>query len=140
MVPRWDGPPIFVATNNLPMEQNQPVAPPPAGEDKTVAIVAYLTIVGFIIAIVLHGQKKTALGTYHLRQMLGIIITGFCLWVVTMLLAVVTLGFGLLLYPLVGILMLILWIMGLIAAANGEMKPAPILGEKYQEWFKSAFN
>ncbi len=41
------------------------------GEDKTVAIVAYLTLIGFIIAIILNGQKKTALGAFHLRQMLG---------------------------------------------------------------------
>lgn len=43
--------------------------PPVAGttEDRTVAILAYITIIGFIIAIVMHSSKKTAIGTYHLR-------------------------------------------------------------------------
>ena len=33
----------------------------------------------------------------------------------------------------------VLWLMGLIAAASGEMKPVPVLGAKYQEWFGKAF-
>ena len=123
------------------MEQSSTPPPQvPAGEDKTVALVAYITLIGFIIAIILHGQKKTALGAFHLRQMLGIILTGVALWILTVLLAIVTLGFGLLLYPVTGILLLIMWIMGLIAAANGEMKPTILFGKQYQEWFKNMFN
>ena len=121
------------------MEQNTPPTAP-AGEDKTVAIVAYITLIGFIIALVMHGSKKTQLGAFHLRQMLGIFLTGVALYIGVIILGIVTLGLGLLLYPLVGIFMLVLWIMGLIAAANGEMKPTPLLGAKYQEWFKNAFN
>ena len=65
--------------NHRNMEQGIPTGQPntPAvPEDKTVAILAYITLIGFIIAIVLHGQKKTALGAFHLRQMLGIFLTG----------------------------------------------------------------
>jgi len=126
------------------MEETQPsgaAQPQPvvtSGEDKTVAILAYLTLIGFIVAIVMHGQKKTALGTFHLRQMLGIILTGFiggiCVWLTIFILI------GIVLTPLFYIMMLVIWIMGLIAAVNGELKPAPILGKKYQEWFKNAFN
>lgn len=76
--------------------------PPPVSvpaEDRTVAILTYLTIIGFIIAIVIHSSKKTALGSFHLRQGLG-----------------------------------------LIAAATGQQKPAPVLGAQYQKWFSGAFN
>lgn len=122
------------------MEQGQPSAPPiaPPGEDKTVAIVAYLTLIGFIIAIILNGQKKTALGSFHLRQMLGIIITGFVGAIVAWL--TVFIFIGIVLVPVFYIFMFIMWIMGLIAAANGEQKPTLLLGKQYQEWFKSAFN
>jgi hypothetical protein len=43
---------------------SQPVPTAPATDDKTLAIVAYLTLIGFIAAIVLHNSpgKKTALG------------------------------------------------------------------------------
>jgi len=42
-------------------------------------------------------------------------------------------------YPVVGIVMLILWIMGLIAAVNGEKKPMPIVGPMFQQWFGTTF-
>lgn len=116
------------------MEQNTPPSAP-TGEDKTVAIVAYITLIGFIIALIMHGSKKTQLGSFHLRQMLGIVLTGIASYI---LIFIPILGWIAL--PIVGILNLIMWIMGLIAAANGEMKPAPILGAKYQEWFKNTFN
>jgi uncharacterized membrane protein len=118
------------------MESN-PTTPPAAaqGEDKTVPILAYITLLGFIIAIILHGQKKSALGAFHLRQMLGIILMGACnivlVWIPIL---------GWLAMLVLGICAFIMWIMGLIAAINGEMKPAPILGAKFQEWFKNAFN
>jgi len=123
------------------MEQAN-ITPPQAlpGEDKTVAIVAYITLIGFIIAIILHGQKKTALGSYHLRQALGLMIAWIAFWIAGMILAVVTLGFGALLMPLIGLLFLIAIIMGVVAAANGEQKPSFLFGKMYENWFKTAFN
>lgn len=116
-----------------------PPAPPPAAtpaatEDKTVAIVSYLTIVGFVIAIVLHSSKKTKLGSYHLRQTLGLFLTGLA---TTFLMIIPILGW--ILAPLIGIALFVLWIIGLIAAVNGQMKPVPVLGEQYQKWFGTAF-
>jgi uncharacterized membrane protein len=113
--------------------------PPPApavvaSEDKTVAIVAYFTLIGFIVAIVLHGNKKTKLGAYHLRQMLGLILTSFAAGII---MAIPVLGW-LLIIPL-WIFLLVLWIPGLMAAINGQMKPTLLLGEHYQKWFGTAF-
>lgn len=109
-------------------------ATPPATEDRTVAILTYITIVGFIIAIVMHSSKKTALGAYHLRQGLGLFVTALIIGVVSV---IPILGW---IVALVGMIVLfIVWLMGLIAAASGQQKPAPILGEKYQQWFANAF-
>ena len=122
-------------------------APPPAAtEDKTVAIISYITILGFIVAIIIHSGKKTRLGAYHLRQVLGLILTIF---VVGMVLSV--LGFILLFIPFMHLLMIpldmfvgvaffVLWLMGLIAALNGEMKPMPLVGEAFQKWFGTTFD
>jgi uncharacterized membrane protein len=109
--------------------------PPAATEDKTAAIVCYLTLIGFIAAVIIHGSKKTRLGAYHLRQALGLMLffvaAGFCaivpilgwiVWIVAMI-------FG-----------FVLWVMALIAAINGEMKPVPVLGEHFQKWFGNAFD
>ena len=136
------------------METTTPAQTPPpatAGEDKTVAILAYLTLIGFVVAIILHSSKKTKLGAFHLRQMLGYILTvvvgwicvAFVMFVLLIVLAFMK-SFVLLLVPLIyfafGISMLVLWIMGLIAAINGQMKPMPVVGPLYQKWFGTTFD
>ena len=123
-----------------PLSNTPPPAAASVGEDKTTAILAYITLIGFIVAIILHGQKKTALGAYHLRQALGLFIVGIALWFVGMILAVVTFGFGFVLMPLIGLLMLVALIMGIVAAANGEMKPNFLFGKMYEKWFANTFN
>lgn len=125
-----------------------PVPPPPApaGEDKTVAILSYLTLIGFIVAIVIHNGKKTQLGTFHLQQALGLIVTAFAGCI-----AIVVLGIILAFIPVLGWIlsiainlgfglgMLALLIIGFISALNGQMKPLPIVGATYQKWFGKAF-
>jgi uncharacterized membrane protein len=108
-------------------------------EDKTTAIVSYLTLIGFIVAIVMHSSKKTRIGTFHLRQSLGLMLTSI---------AVMIAGTAFAFVPVIGWLaglaawlgIFVLWIMGLIAALNGEPKPIPVLGEQFQKWFAGAFN
>ncbi len=119
--------------------------PPPvvasSTEDRTVAILAYITIIGFIIAIVMHSSKKTALGTYHLRQTLGLFITAVVAWFASMIIAFIPLVnlIMVILGPALAIGLFVLWIMGLIAAVNGQQKPIPLLGEHYNKWFAGAF-
>jgi len=116
--------------SGTPSSPAAPPAEPPsasANEDKTVAILSYITLIGFIAAIIMHGSKKTQLGAFHLRQTLGLFLTG--------LLMIIPL-----LNILIGICLFILWVMGLITAIKGEMKPIPLLGPLYQKWFGTAFN
>ena len=118
-----------------------PETPPPVTEDRTVAILTYITIIGFIIAIVMHSSKKTPLGAFHLRQGLGLFVTGLVIWlpcVILSLIPFVNLQM-VLVWPLVGISLFVLWIMGLIAAVNGQQKLLPVVGEYYQKWFAGAF-
>lgn len=117
-----------------PPPPTTPPAPTGQAEDKTVAIVSYLHLIGFIIAIVIHNGKKTKLGAFHLRQTLGLFITQFC----TMLLLVIPI-LGWIAFPLVMLGLFVLWIMGLIAAINGQMKPMPVVGPLYQKWFGTTF-
>jgi len=85
-------------------------------EDKTVAILCYVTILGFLAAILLQQNQKTQLGAFHLRQVLGLVLTG-----------------------LVGGVIGIVPILGLVSALRGDMRPVPILGEHYQRWFAGVF-
>ncbi len=55
--------------------------------DKTVGIVAYITLISFIISIVLNNDKKgeeNSFGAYHLRQSLGIIISSIALFILSL--------------------------------------------------------
>ena len=115
----------------------QTPTPPPAttGEDKTVAIVSYLTLIGFIAAVIIHSNKKTKLGAFHLRQTLGLILTSF----VSIVLVVIPI-IGWIAIPIFWIFMLVCWVIGLIAAINGEMKPMPLVGPLYQKWFGTTFD
>lgn len=101
-------------------------------EGKNIAIIAYITLIGLIIAFVMNSDKKETFPTYHIKQSLGLGLTGLALGVVGM---IPILGW---IVSFLGLfVMLYLWIMGLINAINGKQKPVPFLGEKYEEWFKN---
>lgn len=100
--------------------------------DKTMGIVAYLTVFGLIAAMVMNKEPKNAFASYHIRQSLGLCVTGIGLFVIGL---VPLIGW---LISIVGtIFIVILWLLGFINALNGHEKPVPLLGEKYSEWFKN---
>jgi uncharacterized membrane protein len=99
-------------------------------EGKTLAIVSYFTFVGLIIAIIMNLEKKNPFTTFHIRQMLGLIIMlifsnlvekyvnswlGTTFWVFTF----------------------VSWLYGLYWALKGKDESVPILGPIFQEWFKN---
>lgn len=98
---------------------------------KTAAIVAYLTIVGTIIAYFMNNDSKNSFASFHIRQALGIHITYFLLgafvsifnsWMVT--------------FPFY-IFIIVLWGYGLMTAIQGEQKEVPFLGNQFQKWFST---
>ena len=93
-------------------------------DGKTKAIVAHITLIGWVIALVLNSQQKDEFASFYIRQMLGLIILSFVS-------IIPFLGW------IIGIAILILWILSIIGAASGEMKPTPVVGQYFQEWFKS---
>lgn len=44
-------------------------------DGKTIAIIAYITLIGFVIALVMNNDKKLPLATFHIRQTLGLMLT-----------------------------------------------------------------
>lgn len=107
-------------------------------DGKSIAIISYLTIIGWIIAYVMHGNNKSQLGAFHLRQSLFLMLTGFTTAIAqTLFLFIPFLGWliSILLY-LVLLGLFVLWIIGLIAAINGEERKVPVLGDKAQQLLK----
>lgn len=100
------------------------------GKDpKTISIISYITLIGWIIAIVMNNPKQS-LASFHIRQMTGILISGFALSLLNYL------PMGNVLGSVGGILVFVMWILGFISAVQGEEKPIPVVGEYFQQWFK----
>lgn len=101
-------------------------------EGKTIATIAYLTLIGLIIAFVMNNDKKNTFAAYHIKQSLGLALTGLALGLIGM---IPILGW---IINIIGVFVLLfMWVMGLVNALNGHEKPVPILGHKYMEWFKN---
>lgn len=99
-------------------------------DGKSIAVIAYITLIGLIIAFVQNGEKKNSFAAFHIRQSLGLMCTGFALSLINI---IPFLGWVI---SILGMFVLIiLWISGLMSAVNGKEKPMPIMGNLYQKWF-----
>lgn len=94
-------------------------------EGKNIALIAHLTIIGWIIAIIMNSNTKSEFASFYIRQVLGL---GICLLILNF---IPVLGW------ILNIGIIILWIISLIGAASGEKKLTPVLGAYFQDWFKS---
>ncbi len=94
-------------------------------DGKTKAIVAHITLIGWVIALVLNNGEKDEFASYYIRQTLGIMLLGIILCIIPVLNIV-----G-------GILAFVLWLLSLLGAINGEKKETPVVGKYFQDWFKS---
>ena len=92
-------------------------------DGKTKAIVAHITLIGWIIALIVNSQNKDEVASFYIRQMLGISLLGIVLSFIPFI-------------NLIGWLVtLALWIISLVGAASGEEKLVPVVGEYFQQWF-----
>lgn len=101
-------------------------------EGKNIAIIAYITIIGLIAAFVMNNEKKNAFASYHIRQSLGLALTALAL---SMIGIIPILGWLISFFGFFFIL--VLWIISLLNAVNSKEKPVPVLGKKFEEWFKN---
>ncbi len=104
-----------------------------------IAVIAHITIIGLIIAIVMNADKKSELATFYIRQVLGISVLGLAVSIAVALLSLI---------PVVGFIasiagffislgLLVLLVMSLLSAIKGEQKELPVVGKMFQKWFAS---
>ncbi len=98
-------------------------------EGKSAAIVAYITIVGCLIALTMNLEPKNTFARFHIRQAFGIHILFHALAIILTYTGIVYLAFP------IYILYFVLWIFGFLQALNGKTKPLPVLGAYFQKWF-----
>jgi uncharacterized membrane protein len=102
---------------------------------KTMAILSYIPIaaLGLIISIVCVAQKNNAFSLYHAKQALTLYICAIAAYVVCIPLIFVCVGGPLMV--LVGLATLVLCVLGIVNANNGQCKPLPWLGQFADKWF-----
>ena len=93
---------------------------------KEISIIAHITIIGWVVAIIMNQKNKSDFTTFYLRQTLGI----YALFFVVQIIVKIMGGFNIL-----NVLPLVLLIMSAISAYNNKQDETPIIGGKFQEWF-----
>jgi uncharacterized membrane protein len=89
-------------------------------KNKTMAILAY-----FLFFLPLLTAKDSKFAMFHANQSLILVIISIAANVLAAVIPVV----GAAITAIVGLGVFVLWIMGIISAANGETKPLPVIGE-----------
>lgn len=114
-------------TNTPPPVQNEPVAGGnEVGDHKALAIIGYIIPILFFVPLVT-AAKDNKFAKYHANQQLNLL-----LFLVVGHAAATALTFiliGLLLFPIIYVGGVIFIVMGAINAANGVMKPLPVIGK-----------
>lgn len=99
-------------------------------DNKTISIISYLTIIGWLIAFFQYKDNKTPQVKFHLEQSLGIfifaVLWGIAIRIVLSLMPV--LGS---LASILSLLPLVLIVIGIINASKELQKPVPVIGEYF---------
>jgi len=96
---------------------------------KTTAIIAYITVIGAIIAIFMNLESKNPFARFHIRQAFGIFVTFFALTFIVPFFD--SWGVSIAFY----IFIITLWGYGIANAFQGNIIPIPLLGKYFQKWF-----
>lgn len=99
-------------------------------EGKTTAIISYLWWIGLIIAIIMNNPTKNSFAAFHIRQMTGLVLCHIAAGLIGTYISG-TLGW------LLGIAVFVLWLIGFLGVIQGEEKKVPLVGDQFQDWFKS---
>jgi uncharacterized membrane protein len=105
---------------------------------KTAAVVAYITLIGWLIAyFVLYKYNKTknSVATFHIRQSLLLHILAFILNILSLFALWRWIPYAIVV--VLAVLLFILWLIGAFAAINGEEKPVPLVGKWAQSMFSN---
>jgi uncharacterized membrane protein len=105
-------------------------------DKKTLSIISYITIIGWIIAYVNYNksEQKDSLTKFHLKQSLGIAILGIVLSVVLTIIGSVVPTLASIL-SLANLAIVVLWVLGIINANNEKEIPVPVVGAMFTNKF-----
>ncbi len=118
------------ATQAAPAQTSAPASNDTAdvNDHKLFAILGYILPFLFFIPMVNDSSKNNPFARFHANQHLILLAIGLSFFVLSQVLLGALGILSLLIFPIVNIGMLVLVILGIINAAQGEMKELPLVG------------
>jgi uncharacterized membrane protein len=99
------------------------------------AMIAYITVIGWIIAYVKSKEERSSLVNYHLEQALGLVVASI-IWSVALGIIIAVLPAALSgILSIAGFLPVVFMIFGIINANNGVQQPIPVIGKMFENRF-----
>ena len=86
-----------------------------------VSVISYFSLIGWIVALIIYDKHQSPLASFHLRQSLGLIITGAILSLIPLVGWILNIG------------VFLGWVVGLYSAIKGREYKVPLLGDFYQQ-------
>lgn len=98
--------------------------------NRTMAIVAYITIIGWVVAYLSYRKSndKSPLVGYHLTQAIGVILFSIALGIASGILVGILPSLAILFY-IISLCPFVLMLMGIITASNEAQRPIPLIGK-----------
>ncbi|MFT7613506.1 MAG: putative membrane protein [Parvicellaceae bacterium] len=104
------------------------------GNTRTIAILAYCSIIGYGVAWIMHSQNKSVYGAYHLRQGTGVAAASIALPTVVATISEIPL-MGITIIPAIALAVIGLTVIGIINASNDKFTELPVVGKLFSKWF-----
>src|SRR5690242_6222099 len=98
--------------------------------NRTTAIVAYITVIGWVIAYLEYRKstEKSGFVHYHLTQALGLMIFSIVLGIISGILLSIIPALSIVFY-IISLVPFVLMLMGIITASNNAERPVPLIGK-----------
>ena len=98
-------------------------------KERNIAVIAYLTFIGLLVAFYMNRDHKYEKATYHIKNMFGLVMLMLVSQVAQSQEHLVLVG------EILWVVLFILWVISIYHAFQNEKKGIPWLSEKFQEWF-----
>lgn len=102
--------------------------------NKTLSILSYITIIGWLVSFFSSTSPRNPLVKYHLNQAFGLFITAIAYGIIVQIVARIVPSIAMILSA-INLVFLILIIIGAINASKEKETPLPLIGKIFENKF-----
>jgi len=101
---------------------------------RTAAALAYFPVFGLLVSLLLHGNNKTSLSAFHLRQGIGMHVAMLIAYFFGNMIQIIPV-FGWFVNWILWLVIIVFLFLGFIFALNEKKQLLPLIGETFQKIF-----